>query len=121
MPSMLRPILSRSVTPAVTPGRMGIAALVAYALLSAPVRAATIQVTIDKLVFSPTEVNAKVGDTIEWINKDALAHTATATNGDWNVIIAPKQSGRVVLKKSGAADYFCKYHPNMKGRVVATP
>jgi len=121
MPSMSQPTSSRSVTPAVTPGRVSIAALVAYALLSVPVRAETIQVTIDKLVYSPSEVNAKVGDTIEWINKDALAHTATATNGDWNVVIAPKQSGRVVLKKSGAVDYFCKYHPNMKGRVTATP
>jgi plastocyanin len=26
-----------------------------------------------------------------------------------------------VLKKAGAVDYFCKYHPNMKGRVVVTP
>jgi plastocyanin len=118
---MSLPTSSRTVTPAVTPGRVSIAALVAYALLSVPVQAETIQVTIDKLVFSPSEVDARVGDTIEWINKDALAHTATATNGDWNVVIAPRQSGRVVLKKTGAADYFCKYHPNMKGRVVVTP
>ena len=78
-------------------------------------------VTIDKLVFAPAEVNAKVGDTVEWVNKDALAHTATASNGDWNVVTGPKQSGRVVLKKAGAVDYFCKYHPNMKGRVVVAP
>lgn len=91
------------------------------ALLSVPAQAETIQVTIDKLVFAPAEVNAKVGDTVEWVNKDALAHTATATSGDWNVVTGPKQSGRVVLKKAGAVDYFCKYHPNMKGRVVVTP
>ncbi|HET7805266.1 MAG TPA: cupredoxin family copper-binding protein [Pseudolabrys sp.] len=102
-----------------TPGR--IAVLAVCALLSAPARAETIQVTIDKLVFAPAEVNARVGDTVEWVNKDPLAHTATATNGDWNVVTAPKQSGRVVLKKAGVVDYFCKYHPNMKGRVVVTP
>ena len=102
-----------------TPGR--IAGLVVCALLSAPAQAETIQVTIDKLDFAPVEVNAKVGDTLEWVNKDALAHTATATNGDWNVVTGPKQSGSVVLKKAGAVDYFCKYHPNMKGRVVVTP
>jgi len=77
-------------------------------------------VTIDKLVFSSIEVNAKVGDTIEWVNKDAF-HTATATNGDWNVNIAPSQRGQVKLKKADTADYFCKFHPNMKGRVVAAP
>jgi plastocyanin len=95
--------------------------LAVCALLCAPARAETIQITIDKLVFAPTEVNAKVGDTVEWVNKDALAHTATATNGDWNVVTGPQQSGRVVLKKAGAVDYFCKYHPNMKGRVIVTP
>ena len=102
-----------------TPGR--IAALAVSTLFSITAQAETIQVTIDKLVFAPADLNAKVGDTIEWVNKDVLAHTATATNGDWNVVTGPTQSGRVVLKKAGAVDYFCKYHPNMKGRVVVTP
>ena len=98
-------------------------AFVASVILSrsAPARAETIQVTIDKLVFTPAEVNAKVGDTVEWINKDALVHTATATNGDWNVNIPASLSGQVVMKKPGAADYYCKLHPNMKGRVVVAP
>ena len=89
--------------------------------LSVSARAETIQVTADKLIFTPAEVNAKVGDTIEWVNKDALVHTATATNGDWNVNIPGNQRGQVVLKKSGAADYYCKFHPNMKGRIVVAP
>lgn len=104
-----------------TPGQIGLAAFVALGLLSVPAQAETIQVTIDKLVFAPAEVNAKVGDTIEWVNKDTLVHTATATNGDWNVSIPPNQRGQVVVKKAGAADYFCKFHPNMTGRVVVVP
>jgi plastocyanin len=103
-----------------TPGRIAMALMLA-GLLSVPARAETIQVTIDKLEFAPVEVNAKVGDTIEWVNKDALVHTATAKNNDWNVNIAPHQSGRVTVTKPGATDYFCKYHPNMKGRVVVAP
>ena len=84
-----------------TPGRISLAALVALGLLSVPAQAETIQVTVDKLEFAPVDVNAKVGDTIEWVNKDAFAHTATATNGDWNVTLAPKQTGRLVLNKPG--------------------
>ena len=103
-----------------TPGRIAIALMIA-GLSIVPAQAETIQVTIDKLVFAPAEVNAKVGDTIEWVNKDALVHTATATNNDWAVNIAAHQSGSVVLKKPGAVDYFCKFHPNMKGRVVIAP
>src|SRR4030095_6196201 len=102
-----------------TPGRISFAATIGFALLSVPARAETIQVTIDKLVFAPTDVNAK--DTIEWINKDALVHTATARNGDWDVNIPASQRGQIQLKKAGAVDYYCKLHPNMKGRVVVAP
>ncbi len=104
-----------------TPRRTGLAAMFVCGLWSVSALAETVQVVIDKLVFAPIEVNAKVGDTIEWVNKDALAHTATAANGEWNVVIAPNQSGRMELKKPGTADYFCKYHPNMKGRLVVAP
>jgi plastocyanin len=89
--------------------------------ISVSAHAATIQITIDKLVYTPAEVTAKVGDTIEWNNKDVLAHSATATNKDWDVLIAPKRKASLVLKKSGAVDYFCKFHPNMKGRVIVAP
>ena len=104
-----------------TPGQISLAAAFVFGLLAVPARAETIQVSIDKLVFAPAEVNAKVGDTIEWINKDALVHTAKATNGDWDVNIAANQRGQVVVKKAGAVDYYCKLHPNMKGRVVVAP
>lgn len=103
------------------PGRISLAAFVGLGLLSVPVQAETIQVIVDKLVFAPVDVNAKVGDTVEWVNKDAFAHTATATIGDWNVTLAPKQNGQLVLKKPGTTDYFCKFHPNMKGRVIVAP
>jgi plastocyanin len=106
---------------AMTPRWIFLATLALSGMLSVSAHAETIQVTIDKLIYSPVEVAAKAGDTIEWINKDILAHTATAVNGEWNVVIAPKQTTRLVITKSGAVDYFCKYHPNMKGRVVVSP
>ena len=97
--------------------------LIAIALswVSVSAHAETFRVTIDKLVYAPAEVTAKVGDTIEWVNKDILAHTATATNKDWDVMIGPKQTARLVLNNAGSVDYFCKFHPNMKGRVVVAP
>jgi len=104
-----------------TPRRSGFAAFVALGLVAAPAQAETIQVIVDKLAFAPVDVNAKVGDTVEWINKDPFAHTATATNGEWNVTLAPKQNGHLVLNAPGTTEYFCKYHPNMKGRVIVAP
>jgi plastocyanin len=89
--------------------------------ISVPVRATTIQITMENLVFSPAEASAKVGDTVEWINKDILAHTATARNGDWNVTIPPNKTATLVLKKAGAVDYFCRFHPNMKATLAVAP
>ncbi|MEP7031309.1 MAG: cupredoxin domain-containing protein [Pseudolabrys sp.] len=104
-----------------TPRWISFAAFTVIWLGSVSAHAETIQVVIDKLVFAPVNVQAKVGDTIEWVNKDILAHTATATNKDWDVMIGPKKTATLVLKKAGAADYSCKFHPNMKGRVTVTP
>jgi plastocyanin len=89
--------------------------------MSIPADAATIEITMENLVISPAEASAKVGDTIEWINKDILAHTATARNGDWDVILPPKKSGSLILKKAGTVDYYCRFHPNMKATLVVEP
>ena len=86
-----------------------------------PARAATIQITIDNLVFAPAEVSARVGDTIEWINKDVFAHTATARNGDFDVTMPPKKTVTSVLKKAGTVEYYCRYHPNMKAVLKIEP
>ena len=92
----------------------------ALALGVSPAFATTIEVTIDKLVFSPASVQAKVGDTIEWTNNDILAHTATVKGG-WDVMIPAKSKGKVALKTAGAVDYFCRFHPNMKGHIEVAP
>jgi plastocyanin len=88
---------------------------------SVSVHAATIQITMQNLVISPAEVTAKVGDTIEWINKDVFAHTATARNGEWDVMLPPKKTGKLVLKKAGTIDYYCRFHPNMKAKLTIAP
>jgi len=95
-------------------------AALTVSLTASPAFAATIEVTIDKLVFSPASVQAKVGDTIEWTNKDVIAHTATVKGG-WDVMIPPKSKGKVTLKAAGAVDYFCRFHPNMKGHIEVAP
>ena len=90
------------------------------AFAASPALAETITVTNDKLVFSPASVEAKVGDTIEWVNKDAFAHTATVKGG-WEVTIPPKSTGKITIEATGAVDYFCRFHPNMKGRLDVSP
>jgi plastocyanin len=83
--------------------------------------AATIQITMENLVVSPLEATAKVGDTLELINKDVLAHTATARNGDFDVAMPPKKTVTYVLKKAGTVEYYCRFHPNMKAVLNVAP
>ena len=96
-----------------------VAALMAGMSVSA--HAATIQISMENLVISPAEASAKVGDTIEWVNKDIFAHTATARNGDWDVTMPPKKTVTLVLKKAGTIDYYCRFHPNMKATLTVAP
>jgi plastocyanin len=34
-------------------------------------------------------------------------------------VVPVGKKARVVLKKAGTFDYFCKFHPNMVGKIVA--
>jgi plastocyanin len=93
----------------------------AFSAIAIPAHAATIQIVMENLVYSPAEASAKVGDTIEWINKDVLAHTATARNGDFDVMTPPKQTVTSVLKRAGTVEYYCRFHPNMKATLKIEP
>jgi len=104
-----------------TPRRIFLLVAAVMAGISVPAEAATIQITMENLVFSPAEASAKVGDTIEWINKDIFAHTATARNGDWDVTMPPQKTVTLVLKKAGSIDYYCRFHPNMKATLTVAP
>ena len=97
--------------------------IVAVLALGAPVsaHAGTIQIAMENLVISPAEAAAKVGDTIEWVNKDILVHTATARNGDWDITMPPKKTVTSVLKKAGTIEYYCRFHPNMKATLTVAP
>jgi plastocyanin len=98
-----------------------IAIALALGAMSASALAATIQIVMENLVISPAEASAKVGDTIEWINKDVFAHTATARNGDFDVATPPKKTVTSVLNKAGTVEYYCRYHPNMKATLTIAP
>lgn len=95
------------------------ALLLAVAALLRPLaaQAETIQVTIQNLVFSPAEVNARVGDTIEWVNKDVFVHTATARDGMFDVSIPANKTASLIVQRAGEIAYYCRFHPNMTGKL----
>lgn len=84
------------------------------------VAAKTVDVKISALAFVPEEVTAHLGDTVKWENTDFVDHTATSSEGGWDVALPAGGTGRVVLTKAGTFDYICTVHPNMKGKVRVT-
>jgi plastocyanin len=88
------------------------------ALVAGTARADVIKVDIQDLTFVPAQVSAHVGDTIKWTNDDFLAHTATSRGGEWNVMLPAHAAGSVTLKAEGTFEYYCRFHPNMTGRIT---
>ncbi len=105
--------------------RLPLAGLAAVAVLTAmpaaPAAAATITVTIDKVAYAPLTITARVGDVIEWHNVDLVAHTATARDKSFDVMILPNKTKTMTVKKAGEFDLYCKFHPNMTGKLSVKP
>ena len=72
-------------------------------------------ITVDKLAFGPAPSGLKVGDVVEWVNKDIFQHSATARDKSFDVELKAGGKGRAVLRKAGNIAYICRYHPGMTG------
>ncbi|MDR6756699.1 plastocyanin [Mycoplana sp. BE70] len=94
------------------------------ALLFVPVSSAAAaehQITIAGMKFIPASMALKAGDVVIWKNDDMFRHTATARSGSFDVDLPPKTEKRVTITTAGAVDYFCRFHPAMKGKLEVEP
>ncbi|MDR8389561.1 hypothetical protein NC796_00340 [Aliifodinibius sp. S!AR15-10] len=78
-------------------------------------------IEITAFTFQPGYLEVAVGDTVIWINRDIVPHTATAIDESWNVpdFGQNKKSTQLVVQNKGIQPYFCRYHPSMKGTINA--
>ena len=104
--------LRRSILNAVGAGAL---LLVASSAAAAP---RTYTVVIDKMKFVPLPADLHKGDTIVWLNRDILRHSATAANHAFDVDLPPGAAKKMVLTKSGTFPFVCRYHPGMRGMLV---
>ena len=83
---------------------------------------ATVRVNIKDLAFSPATLRIKVGQTVEWVNGDPLAHTVTADDKSWGSGFI-NQSGRFRHRftAAGSFPYHCEPHPQMRATVIVEP
>ncbi|MDP9289024.1 MAG: plastocyanin/azurin family copper-binding protein [Thermoproteota archaeon] len=89
--------------------------------------------TMTDKAFAPNPLNAKVGDTVTWTNKDTTFHTVTSGTGPSDTThgkefdsglsgpTALTTQGKTFSHKfmtAGEFPYFCQLHPTMVGKVV---
>lgn len=85
----------------------------------ARVRPATRQVIIHEMRFEPAKLTVTAGDTVEWVNRDLVPHTATAQSREWNSgNIEVDASWRTIVRTRGAVPYTCLLHPGMRAELV---
>src|SRR6478735_2784547 len=94
----------------------GAVAVILLATVS-PATAETFKVEIKGLLFSPVDISAHIGDTVEWANQDFVIHSATARDHQWDVSLPVHGVGRITLDKPGLIKYYCRFHPNMTGNI----
>jgi plastocyanin len=72
-------------------------------------------VTIEGMRFQPEMLTLERGDTIVWINKDLVPHTATSKAGNFDSkLIEADNSWKYTVRKKGDFAYICTFHPTMK-------
>ena len=94
------------------------AAAGAGAMLARTAKPVTHTVTIDATSYTPTRLSVHVGDSVVWINKDVIPHTATAKAGGFDSkVLETGATFRFTARAKGGTDYACLFHPTMIGRI----
>lgn len=77
------------------------------------------QVEMRDFGFSPMLVEVAVGDSLVWVNRDVVPHTAASLAGDWDTGHMRMSEQRIwIASEPGQYEYVCAYHPTMRGTVV---
>lgn len=86
------------------------------ASLAAAGNAKTHTVLMEANKFVPAALTVRSGDTIVWVNKDLVAHTATSRAAGFDSgLIDVGKSWRYKVRKKGDVAYVCTFHPMMTG------
>lgn len=106
---------------------IAIAALLAACTGSAPAETA---VTIEDFVYTPEAVTVPVGAAVTWTNEDIFGHTVTSgtpedPDGRFDHTLGETTDGEgtqatVTFEEPGTYQYFCAFHPQMRGEVRVT-
>ncbi len=80
----------------------------------------THRIEMQNMRFGPVPANIKAGDTIVWVNRDLVPHTATARDHSFDVVVPSRGSATTVVRRAGTIAFYCRYHPAMRGALVVS-
>lgn len=93
------------------------AILAAATLFAVPAFAADHIVTIQNHRFSPARLSIAVGDTVTFVNRDSVTHTASGDAFDTGRL-GKGDSKRLTFAAAGSFAYICKVHHSMHGTII---
>ena len=82
--------------------------------------AESLAVEIKDFAYNPAETTVPAGGSVTWTNQDTAPHTATGLDREvmQSGAIASGESFTRAFDTAGTFEYFCEFHPNMKGSIV---
>ncbi len=75
-------------------------------------------ITMANMSYGTIPTGVKVGDTIVWINRDTVLHTATARDKSFDLRISQGHSARMTVQKAGSIPFYCIFHSTMRGTLT---
>ena len=86
---------------------------------AAKARGGHVAATIEAFAFEPARIEASVGQTVTWTNRDPAEHTVTHEGGAFDSgSMAADATFTRTFDSPGEFRYICTLHPGMKGVVV---
>jgi plastocyanin len=74
-------------------------------------------VEVRGFAYSPDTLRVAGGDTVVWVNRDVVSHTATSSEWDSGPL-GRDDSWELVTSASDTIGYLCSLHPAMAGTLI---
>ena len=76
-------------------------------------------IEISDFKFVPQTITIKGGDSITWINRDSIQHSATSDTGAFDSgLLAKNREFTFTFDGAGEFSYHCTPHPYMKATII---
>ncbi len=84
-------------------------------------QAATHEVSIQGMAFSPASLTIAAGDSVRFTNMDGAPHTATSASAGLDTgRLRRNDSATLTFATAGSFAYICAIHPSMRGTITVT-